>query len=155
MDTVDSSLVAALRANGRASYAELGRLVGLSGPSIQERVRRLEERGVITGYRATVNPAALGLGLTALIGLVLSDSAGHEEVGARLEDVAEVEDCWFIAGDEAYMLKVRVADVEGLERLLGKLVRIEGVARTRTTLVISTRFEDRQIEPARSELVGR
>lgn len=151
MDTVDTSLVAALRANGRASYAELGRLVGLSGPSVQERVRRLEDRGVITGYRATVEPSALGLGLTALIGLVLSDSAGHEEVGARLEDVAEVEDCWFIAGDEAYMLKVRVADVEGLERLLGRLVRIEGVARTRTTLVISTRFEDRQVEP---ELVG-
>ena len=146
MDIVDAKLVEALLANGRASYAELARLVGLSGPSVQERVRRLEERGVITGYRASVDPSALGLGLTALIGLVLSDSVGHGEVGERLADVAGVEDCWFIAGDEAYMLKVRVPDVEGLERLLGDLVGIEGVARTRTTLVISTRFEGRTID---------
>ncbi|WP_298330025.1 Lrp/AsnC family transcriptional regulator [Haloactinopolyspora sp.] len=146
MDTVDAKLVEALLANGRASYAELARLVGLSGPSVQERVRRLEERGVITGYRASVDPAALGLGLTALIGLVLADSVAHGEVGERLADVPGVEDCWFIAGDEAYMVKVRVPDVESLERLLGRLVGIEGVARTRTTLVISTRFEGRTID---------
>ena len=145
MDDVDVRLVAALRADGRASYAELGRLVGLSGPAVQERIRRLEERGVITGYRATVDSAELGLGVTALIGILLSDSAGHDEVGERLESVAEVEDCWFIAGDEAYMLKVRVPDVAGLERLLGELVRIDGVARTRTTLVLSTRWEGRQV----------
>ncbi|HWM36984.1 MAG TPA: Lrp/AsnC family transcriptional regulator, partial [Streptomyces sp.] len=128
---------------GRASYAELGRLVGLSGPSIQERVRRLEERGVITGYRATVNPSALGLGLTALIGLVLSDSAGHEELGARLEDVPEVEDCWFIAGDDSFMLKARASDVDALETLIRRLSGTKGVSRTRTTVVLSTKWENR------------
>lgn len=155
MDTVDANLVAALRANGRASYAELGRLVGLSGPSIQERVRRLRERGVITGYRATISPSALGLGLTALVGLVLSDTASFNEVGDRLEDVPEVEDCWFVASDEAYVLKVRTNDMAGLEALLGRLMRIAGVARVHSTLVISTRFEGRQVqlpqfEPAES-----
>lgn len=145
MDTVDAELVAALRANGRASYAELGRLVGLSGPSVQERLRRLEDREVITGYRAVVRPSELGLGVTALIGVLLSDSAGHDDVGVRLEAVPEIEDCWFTAGEEAYMLKVRVADVDGLEHLLGRLVQIDGVARTRTTLVLSTRWEGRQV----------
>ncbi|MGH8828442.1 MAG: Lrp/AsnC family transcriptional regulator [Jiangellaceae bacterium] len=145
MDRVDADLIAALRTHGRASYAELGRLVGMSGPSVQERVRRLEERGVISGYRAVVRPSELGLGVTALIGVLLSDSAGHDDVGIRLEGVPEVEDCWFIAGDEAYMLKVRVPDVQSLEHLLGRLVQIEGVARTRTTLVLSTRWEGRQV----------
>lgn len=115
---------------------------------IESGVRQFQavQRRIVTGYRASVDPSALGFGLTALIGLVLSDSAGHGAVGERLADIAGVEDCWFIAGDQAYMLKVRVRDVEGLERLLGHLVGIEGVARPRTTLVISTRFEGRTIE---------
>lgn len=143
MDEVDRRLVEALRANARASYAELARLVGLTGPSVQERVRRLEDRGVVTGYHAAVEPRSVGLGVTALVGILLSDSADHEDVGRRLRDVEEVEDCWFIAGEEAYMLKVRVADVAALERTLGRLVGLKGVARTRTTIVLSTRWEAR------------
>lgn len=96
MDAVDRQLIQALRENGRASYAELGRLVGLSGPSVTDRINRLEAAGVITGYRATVNAASLGLGVTALIGISLSDAADHEDVATRLRDLAEIEDCWFI-----------------------------------------------------------
>jgi len=147
MDEIDKRLVAELRERGRASFADLGRQVGLSGPSVQERVRRLEERGVITGYGATVDQAALGLGVTALIGVFLSDSAGHEDVGERLAAVPGIEDCWFTAGDEAYIIKVRVADVPALERLLGTLVRVRGVAHTRTTLVLATRWEGKVVDP--------
>ncbi|MGW0900500.1 Lrp/AsnC family transcriptional regulator, partial [Streptomyces goshikiensis] len=117
MDTVDRQLIQALRENGRASYAELGRLVGLSGPSVTDRINRLETAGVITGYRATVDSASLGMGVTALIGISLSDAADHEDVARRLRDLAEIEDCWFIAGDDSYMLKVRAGDVDGLERI--------------------------------------
>ena len=84
MDVIDSTLVEALRADGRATWAELGRLVGLSGPSVQERVRRLEERGVITGYAAAVAPSAVGLSVSALIGLIQSDEALSEDVAAQL-----------------------------------------------------------------------
>jgi Lrp/AsnC family transcriptional regulator, leucine-responsive regulatory protein len=143
MDEVDARLVAALRDNARASYAELGRLVGLSGPSVQERVRRLEDREVITGYRAEVKPSALDLNVTAFIGLLLSDGADQAAVVARLEQVEPLEDCWYIAGDESYLVKVRVPGVEALEDLLGRLLRIEGIARTRTTLVLSTKWEGR------------
>jgi Lrp/AsnC family leucine-responsive transcriptional regulator len=143
MDAVDRQLIQALRENGRASYAELGRLVGLSGPSVTDRINRLEQAGVITGYRATVNPAALGLGVTALVGLQLSDAADHEDVAGRLRDLDEIEDCWFIAGDDSYMLKVRVGDVDGLERTIRRLSGTKGVARTRTTVVLSTKWENR------------
>ncbi|MCC0096666.1 MULTISPECIES: Lrp/AsnC family transcriptional regulator [Streptomyces] len=143
MDAVDRQLIQALRENGRASYAELGRLVGLSGPSVTDRINRLESAGVITGYRATVNAASLGLGVTALIGISLSDAADHEDVARRLRDLAEIEDCWFIAGDDSYMLKVRAGDVDGLERIIRKLSGTKGVSRTRTTIVLSTKWENR------------
>src|SRR5262245_62382594 len=90
MDTVDRQLIQALRENGRASYAELGRLVGLSGPSVTDRINRLEAAGVITGYRATVNARSLGLGVTALIGIQLSDAVDHEEVAERLRELTEM-----------------------------------------------------------------
>lgn len=143
MDAVDRQLIQALRENGRASYAELGRLVGLSGPSVTDRINRLEQAGVITGYRATVAPAALGLGVTALVGLQLSDAADHEDVAERLRTLDEIEDCWFIAGDDSYMLKVRVNDVDGLEATIRRLSGTAGVARTRTTIVLSTKWENR------------
>ncbi|KRV50899.1 AsnC family transcriptional regulator [Wenjunlia vitaminophila] len=143
MDAVDRQLIQALRENGRASYAELGRLVGLSGPSVTDRINRLEQAGVITGYRATVAPAALGLGVTALVGVQLTTAADHEEVARRLRDLAEIEDCWFIAGDDSFMLKVRVGDVDGLERTIHRLSGTKGVSRTRTTVVLSTKWESR------------
>lgn len=145
MHPTDAVLVQALQADGRATWAQLGRLVGMSGPSVQERVRRLEERGVLTGYRASVAPAAVGLGVSALIGILQSDSALSEDVAAALEQVSEVEDCWFVAGEENFVVKVRAVDIAALEQVVGKLRRIEGVARTRTTVVLSTRWEGRPV----------
>ncbi|RKN39177.1 Lrp/AsnC family transcriptional regulator [Streptomyces hoynatensis] len=143
MDAVDRQLIQALRENGRASYAELGRLVGLSGPSVTDRINRLEAAGVITGYRATVDARSLGLGVTALIGIQLSDAVDHEEVADRLRDFAQIEDCWFIAGEDSFMVKVRAGDVDGLERTVRRLTGTKGVSRTRTTVVLSTKWENR------------
>jgi Lrp/AsnC family leucine-responsive transcriptional regulator len=143
MDTTDRALISALRANARASYAELGRIVGLSGPSVTERVQRLESSGVITGYHAAVDPAALGLSVAALISVHLSDTSDEDELVAGLATVEEVEDCWQVAGDEAFVVKVRVADVPGLESTLSRLRKLLGVSRTRTTVVLSTKWESR------------
>ena len=143
MDAVDRQLIQALRENGRASYAELGRLVGLSGPSVTDRINRLEAAGVITGYRATVDARSLGLGVTALIGIQLTDTVDHEEVADRLREFAEIEDCWFIAGEDSFMVKVRAGDVDGLERTVRRLTGTKGVSRTRTTVVLSTKWENR------------
>lgn len=143
MDAIDRQLVAALRENARATWAELGRLVGMSGPSVQERVRRLEERGIISGYRAEVSAAAVGLGVSALVDLYQRDEVPTEDVAAQLRAIAEVEDCWYVAGDEEFVVKVRAPDVAGLEAVISKLRAVRGIARTRTTVVLSTYWEGR------------
>jgi Lrp/AsnC family leucine-responsive transcriptional regulator len=143
MDEVDRRLLANLRRDGRATYAELGRAVGLSAPAVHERVRRLEAAGAIRGYSADVDPAALGLAVTALVGILQTDSSEQEELATSLAEVEAVEDCWFVAGEETFVVKVRVPDVDALEHTIGVLRRVPGVARTRTTVVLSTRWEGR------------
>ncbi|GAB3501285.1 Lrp/AsnC family transcriptional regulator [Amycolatopsis cihanbeyliensis] len=143
MDQLDRKIIAELRQNGRATYAELGRLVGLSASSVHERVGKLEAAGVITGYHAVVDPRTVGLGVTALVGIQPTDTAADEDVAEALGSLEEVESCYAVAGDEAFVVKVRVPTVDELEHTLGRLRRIDGVARTQTTVVLSTRFEGR------------
>lgn len=143
MDAVDRKIIDALRLDGRATYAELGRQVGLSASAVHERVGKLEATGVILGYHAVVDPGAVGLGVTALVGIHPTDTADDEEVAAELGRLPEVESCYTVAGDDAFVVKVRVATVDQLERTLVRLRRIGGVSRTRTTVVLSTRFEGR------------
>jgi Lrp/AsnC family transcriptional regulator, leucine-responsive regulatory protein len=143
IDAVDRQLVELLRANGRASYAELARQVGLSSPAVHERVGKLEAGGVITGYRAVVDPAAVGLPVTALVSLIESDAVDETRVQDGLLALPAVEDCWRVAGGEDYVVKVRVTDIAALEEAIDALNRIRGVARTRTTVVLSTKWEGR------------
>ncbi len=143
MDKTDRRLVEALRANGRLSWAELGRLVGMSGPSVQERVRRLEDRGVRRGYHAVADPARAGLGTSALVGLFQGDDTETDDVVEAVRQVPAVEDCWFVAGDAELVVKVRVPDVAAREAPVGVLRKVRGVIRTRTTVVLSSRWEGR------------
>jgi Lrp/AsnC family leucine-responsive transcriptional regulator len=147
VDALDRKIIDALRLNGRATYAELGRQVGLSPSAVHERVGKLEATGVILGYHAVVDPTTVGLGVTALIGIHPTDTADDEDVATALGALPEVESCYGVAGDEAFVVKVQVATVDELERTLGRLRRIGGVARTRTTVVLSTRFEGRPTIP--------
>jgi Lrp/AsnC family leucine-responsive transcriptional regulator len=143
VDTVDRRIIAALRTNGRVTYADLGRQVGLSASAVHERVGKLESAGVITGYHAVVDPRAVGLDVTALVSIHPTDTADDEDVADALGELNEVESCYRVAGDESFVVKVRVATVDELERSLSRLRRIKGVARTRSTVVLSTRFEGR------------
>ncbi|MCW2700057.1 MAG: transcriptional regulator, AsnC family [Blastococcus sp.] len=132
-----------LRANGRASYAELARQVGLSSPAVHERVAKLEGAGVITGYRAVVDPPSVGLDVAALIGVIESDAVDDTGLEEAMRAMPQIEDCWRVAGSEGYLLKVRVSDIPALEATISALNRIRGVARTRTTVVLSTKWEGR------------
>ena len=143
MDAVDRAILDALRANARATYAELAREVGLSAPAVHERVNKLEPQNVITGYHAAVAPESLGYSMSALVGIFLSDTADEDLVAEQLAALAAVEDCWFVAGEESFVVKIRVPDVGGLETAIRALSKIRGVARTRSTVVLSTRFEGR------------
>jgi Lrp/AsnC family transcriptional regulator, leucine-responsive regulatory protein len=147
VDAVDRKLLDALRTNARATYSELAKVAGLSAPAVHERVVKLEASGVITGYHAAVSPESLGYAMGALIGVFATDQADLSDVEAALASVPEIEDCWFVAGEESYVVKVRVTDVGQLERLIATINRIAGVARTRTTVVLSTKFEGR-VQPA-------
>ena len=143
IDAVDRQLIDLLRANGRASIAELGRQVGLSSAAVHDRVGKLEAAGVISGYRAVVDPTALGLDVTALVGVLESDSVDDPGVEEAFRAMPQIEDCWRVAGSEDYVVKVRVTDIPALEAAINALNRIEGVARTRTTVVLSTKWEGR------------
>ncbi|MDQ4039516.1 MAG: Lrp/AsnC family transcriptional regulator [Actinomycetota bacterium] len=143
MDDVDRRIVSLLRANGRASYAELARTVGLSAPSVHERVSKLESSGVILGYHAAVDRAAVGEAVTALVGVFESDVESDEDLVEALRQMSEITDCFYVAGEEAFLLRVRVADIAALERIVSAISRLRGVSRTRTTVVLSSRWEDR------------
>lgn len=150
MDVVDRALLEALRANGRATFTELAREVGLSAPTVHERVGKLEAAGVITGYHAAVAPEALGYSMGAIISIFLTGAApgqtpseSSEAVEDTVAGIDAVEDLWFVAGEEALICKVRVPDVGALEKVIRGLNDIPGVGHTRTTVVLSTRFEGR------------
>jgi Lrp/AsnC family leucine-responsive transcriptional regulator len=146
MDDRDHAIVAALQRDGRATFAEIGRAVGLAASSVHQRVRRLEEQGAIRGYRAEVDPQALGLFVTALVSVTPLDPRQPDDLPDRVREFDEVEDCHSVAGDENYVLKVRARTTADLEDLLRR-IREKAEVQTRTTVVLSTSFEHRPTVP--------
>jgi Lrp/AsnC family transcriptional regulator, leucine-responsive regulatory protein len=144
LDERDLAIVAALQDDARATYAEVARRVGLSPSSVHQRVRRLEAAGVIRGYRAVVDPEALGLYVTALVSIMPLDPKQPDDLPQRVQDLPEIEDCFSVAGDENYVLKVRTRTTGHLEDFLRTLREKAGV-RTRTTVVLSIPFERRAV----------
>jgi Lrp/AsnC family leucine-responsive transcriptional regulator len=113
---------------------------------VHERVRKLEQAGIIKGYRAEVDPESLGLFVTALVSVMPLDPKQPDDLPERVREFAEVEDCHSVAGDENYILKVRTRTTADLEDLLRRLREKAGV-HTRTTVVLSTPFEHRPVAP--------
>ncbi len=139
---VDRALLAALARDGRASYTDLAERVGLSVSAVHQRVRRLEQRGLITGYHAKLDARSLGLGLTAFVAITPTNAASPDEAPSLLAHLPEIEACHSVAGVESYILKVRVASPDALEGLLQD-IRAAANVTTRTTVVLSTFYEDR------------
>jgi Lrp/AsnC family leucine-responsive transcriptional regulator len=142
VEETDRAIVAALAADGRLSYTDLAEKVGLSVSAAHQRVRRLEQRGVITGYAARLSNEALGLPLTAFVAIRPLDASQPDDAPERLADLPEIESCYSVAGEDFYLLLVRVASPGDLERVLQAIRRAANVT-TRTTVVLSTPYEGR------------
>ncbi|MFC9561079.1 Lrp/AsnC family transcriptional regulator [Agromyces sp. NPDC056965] len=139
---IDQRIVSALAADGRTTLATLATLTGLSTSAVQSRVQRLEQRGVITGYRAVIDPQAVGLPVSAFLEISVLDPATVGDLGARLGAYPEIESCYAVSGDAGHLAVARVATTADLAELLVRL-RTAIPAQVRATIVLRTLFESR------------
>lgn len=144
MEKLDRRLVQLLAADGRMSFTDLGKATGLSTSAVHQRVRRLEERGVLKGFQAVVDPVQVGLPLTAFVSMTPLDPAAPDDIPDRLRGLPELESCHSVAGDFNYIAKVRVATPLDLEDLIAR-IRSAAHVQTRTTIVLSTAWEGRPV----------
>lgn len=141
MDPIDRRIVALLEKDARLTYGEVGKRVGLAASSVHDRVRKLEKSGLLRGYRADVDFAAVGLPITAFVSLALRPSS-PADIPSRVAEFPLVESVYSVAGDNSYVLVVRAPTTTALEELLDALrAKLEVV--TRSTIVLSTPFERR------------
>ena len=144
MESTDEQIIGLLSRDGRMSYTDLGKATGLSTSAAQQRVRRLEQRGVIQGYKAVIDPEALGKLLTGFVSVRLRDDAGEDDLPELIADLPEVVSCYSMAGLASYLLKVQVESPADLERVL-KEIRHRVPVATETQLVLSVPYADRPL----------
>ena len=144
LDERDRDIVSALQDDARATYADVAARVGLSASAVHDRVRKLEQLGVIRGYSAVVDPESLGLFVTALIAASPLDPSQPDDLPERVAEFPEVEDCLSVAGETNYVLKVRTHTTVELEDLIRRLREKANIA-TRTTVALSIPFERRPL----------
>ena len=144
MEDIDRQLLALLTADGRMSFTDLGKATGLSTSAVHQRVKRLESKGLISSYKAVLDYDRVGLPLTAFISIRPIDASQPDDSPDRLRGINEIVSCWSVAGEESYILKVRVATPVDLEVLLARIRAAANVS-TRTTIVLSTPYEGRPV----------
>lgn len=139
MDAIDHKILNALIQNGRITWAELAGHLGLSSPATADRVRKLEEQGLIKGYTALLDAETAGYGLGALIAVSLERPAHREAFLELVQKLPEIQECHHTAGDDDYMLKVRCQGTRDLDRIISEQLKsLPGIVRTRTTIILGT-----------------
>jgi Lrp/AsnC family leucine-responsive transcriptional regulator len=141
LDPVDVALLRRLQDDCKASLAVLGDEVGLSAPAVMKRLRKLEAAGFVRGYHAELAGKALGLDITAFVGLTINFPKDIEEFASIIEVMDEIQECHHVTGRHSLLLKVRTRNTAALEELISRLQRIDAVRGTETTIVLSTRKE--------------
>ncbi len=146
LDEIDIKILSILQHHGRRHLAEIAKEVDLSPPAVMERVKKLESRGIIKGYHALLNAKVLGKDVVAFIGV----SVGHQRYitafASHMVRQRDVLECHHVTGEESFILKVKTANTDSLERLLGEIRSMEGVTRTVTKVVLSTPKESQVLE---------
>ena len=153
LDETDTTILHLLQTRGRIKRTEIAEVVGLSIPSVSERMRKLEERGVITGYRAVLDAKRLGRDITAFVRVRSTGSEHYPEFIKAVTDMDEVQELHSVTGGGSHLLKIRVANTAALEQLLGALQALPGVRGTETSLVLSTLKETRYLAASPMTLV--
>jgi Lrp/AsnC family transcriptional regulator, leucine-responsive regulatory protein len=141
LDDLDLQLLEALQRNARSTFTELASLVGLKAPAVHDRVKRLEQRGYIRAYSAQLDPERLGLNLTAFVSCYTSPDCAYDDFTRRLSEMPEICEVHSVAGEESFLCKVVTRSTQHLDELLARLKTTPGMARTRTTIVLSMPFE--------------
>jgi Lrp/AsnC family leucine-responsive transcriptional regulator len=140
LDDIDRRILAHLQEDCKAPLAQVGKRVGLSAPSVMERIRKMEEAGILRGYHALVDSRKVGLDVTAFIGVSMSPT-GIERLEGVLVTIDEVLECHHVTGAYTVLLKVRTQNTQALERLISRVRLLDGVLRTETLVVLSTQLE--------------
>jgi Lrp/AsnC family transcriptional regulator, leucine-responsive regulatory protein len=149
LDRIDHHILSLLRTDGRMSHAAIAKQVGLSGPAVHERVRKLEQSGVIAGYTAVIDPEKVGLPHVAFCQVTLAggnEFAMDEPIVARICEESGVLEFHRVAGEDCYLVKIRTSTSKELEQVLRRIRSIRGVDRTRTTIVLSTEHEQASVD---------
>jgi Lrp/AsnC family leucine-responsive transcriptional regulator len=145
ISTNDARILEVLQRDGRRPYADLGADVGMSGPSAHERVKKLEGRGVITGYAAIVDPHAVGYDVLAFSWITQAPGTVAHDLTESFAAIPEIEECHHISGEADYLIKVRARDTRDLERILRRVQSTPDVFQTETDVVFSSGFERRPL----------
>jgi Lrp/AsnC family leucine-responsive transcriptional regulator len=142
MESLDRTIVLALAKDSSLSLSDFAAQLDVPSSTLHQRVKKLEAKGIITGYRAEVDKRQVGLKINALVSLTPIDPAAPDDVVEKISSISEIESCWSVAGVESYIVKVAVADPEALEELLGRIRSTANVS-TKTSVILSTAFESR------------
>ncbi len=140
-DKVDQQILAILREDGRASHAMIAKKVKLSAPAVGERIRKLEQSGVVLGYRAILNPEAFDKNISAFVAISPQARSPAKDLVEKLKTLPEIEELHAVAGEDSYIAKVRVSNTVALDKFLDTLFMLEGVERTRTIIILKTDIE--------------
>lgn len=138
LDDLDIKILNILQRRGRTKRNEIAEAVGLSIPSVSERLHKLEERGVIEGYYTKVNKKAFGFDIMAYITVMMESSKHYKNLISKVEKMPEILECHSVLGEGSHVLKAIVKNTEALEKLLGEIQSWSGVSATKTTFVLST-----------------
>jgi len=145
-DEMDARIISALGADGRRSYAEVGAEVGLSTAAVHERVKKMLDKGVIRRFSISVDPERVGLNFTAFVAIRNDGGIHCRDVAPRLRAMPQVEELHSVAGEYDFLAKIRTTHARALEDVIYQIKAIEGVARTTSTVVLNTEFEDRPLD---------
>jgi Lrp/AsnC family transcriptional regulator, leucine-responsive regulatory protein len=146
LDKIDTELLDILQQEGRTKRNELAEKVGLSLPAVSERLRKMEEDGIIQGYYARLDHKRLGKDITAFVVVTVDSSKHFPGFLEHIHKSTDIQECHAITGDGTHLLKVRTENTDGLEKLLSKIQSWQGVQKTTTNLVLSSHKESTYIK---------